>query len=135
MTDIPEDSLLEGGNTPEERQASFLELALCLAAGLPDAALNPLFVVSKDPWICKYQSCCAIHIENSNNSKFGRFGRLQAHAVEWVSWMCQGRQLLACACQKLGICWACWPLAGVGCWLTLHLLHILRHWQTNVRQS
>lgn len=37
--------LLEGGGTSEERQASFLELALCLAAGLPDAALDPLFVV------------------------------------------------------------------------------------------
>jgi hypothetical protein len=48
-----EDPLLEGGGTPEERQASFLELALCLAAGLPDAALDPLFVVSKDPWICR----------------------------------------------------------------------------------
>lgn len=41
-----EDPLLEGGSTIEERQASFLELALCLAAGLPDAALDPLFVVS-----------------------------------------------------------------------------------------
>ncbi len=41
-----ENPLLEGGGTPEERQASFLELALCLAAGLPDAALDPLFVVS-----------------------------------------------------------------------------------------
>jgi hypothetical protein len=41
-----EDPLLEGGGTPEERQASFLELALCLAAGLPDSALDPLFVVS-----------------------------------------------------------------------------------------
>lgn len=41
-----ENPLLEGGSTPEERQASFLELALCLAAGLPDAALDPLFVVS-----------------------------------------------------------------------------------------
>lgn len=44
-----ENPLLEGGSTPEERQASFLELALCLAAGLPDAALDPLFVVS---WVC-----------------------------------------------------------------------------------
>lgn len=40
-----ENPLLEGGGTPEERQASFLELALCLAAGLPDTALDPLFVV------------------------------------------------------------------------------------------
>lgn len=45
-SDAPvEQPLLEGGSTPEERQASFLELALCLAAGLPDAALDPLFVV------------------------------------------------------------------------------------------
>lgn len=46
-SDVPvEHPLLEGGSTSEERQASFLELALCLAAGLPDAALDPLFVVS-----------------------------------------------------------------------------------------
>lgn len=46
-SDTPaENPLLEGGRTPEERQASFLELALCLAAGLPDAALDPLLVVS-----------------------------------------------------------------------------------------
>jgi hypothetical protein len=47
-----ENPLLEGGSTPEERQASFLELALCLAAGLPDAALDPLFVVSSTLRCC-----------------------------------------------------------------------------------
>lgn len=47
-----ENPLLEGGSTPEERQASFLELALCLAAGLPDAALDPLFVVSGTVLLC-----------------------------------------------------------------------------------
>lgn len=45
----PLNPLLEGGPTPEERQASFLELGLCLAAGMPDAALDPLFVVSRLP--------------------------------------------------------------------------------------
>jgi hypothetical protein len=42
----PPDPILDGGSSPEERQASFLELALCLAGGLPDAALDPLFAVS-----------------------------------------------------------------------------------------
>eukprot|EP00879_Flechtneria_rotunda_P033674 GHRR01037340.1.p1 GENE.GHRR01037340.1~~GHRR01037340.1.p1 ORF type:complete len:131 (-),score=31.37 GHRR01037340.1:176-568(-) len=42
----PLDPILDGGSSPEERQASFLELALCLAGGLPDAALDPLFAVS-----------------------------------------------------------------------------------------
>eukprot|EP00882_Tetradesmus_deserticola_P032924 GHRQ01037567.1.p2 GENE.GHRQ01037567.1~~GHRQ01037567.1.p2 ORF type:complete len:118 (-),score=10.39 GHRQ01037567.1:145-498(-) len=52
----PPDPILEGGSSPEERQASFLELALCLAGGLPDAALDPLFAVSDRPrvyWLCR----------------------------------------------------------------------------------
>jgi hypothetical protein len=44
--------LLEGGSTPDERQAAFIELALCLAAGLPDAALDPLFVVRAHRCVC-----------------------------------------------------------------------------------
>jgi hypothetical protein len=44
--------VLEGGSSPDERQASFLELALCLAGGLPDAALDPLFAVSCNKLCC-----------------------------------------------------------------------------------
>ncbi|WIA12282.1 hypothetical protein OEZ85_012341 [Tetradesmus obliquus] len=43
----PPDPILDGGGSPEERQASFLELALCLAGGLPDAALDPLFAACR----------------------------------------------------------------------------------------
>ncbi|KAF8071289.1 uhpC [Scenedesmus sp. PABB004] len=43
----PPDVISEGGSTPEERQAAFLELALCLAGGLPDAALDPLFAACR----------------------------------------------------------------------------------------
>jgi hypothetical protein len=55
-----ENPLLEGGSTPEERQASFLELALCLAAGLPDAALDPLFVVSNTPIVTVTCMACQV---------------------------------------------------------------------------
>jgi hypothetical protein len=65
----PPDPILEGGSSPDERQASFLELALCLAGGLPDAALDPLFAVSlrwaaslwlyvwRMYWFCVCTSC------------------------------------------------------------------------------
>lgn len=43
----PSDPISDGGNSPEEQQASFLELALCLAGGLPDSALDPLFAVGR----------------------------------------------------------------------------------------
>lgn len=41
----PADMIMDGGDCPEERAGAFLELAQCLAAGLPDAALDPLFAV------------------------------------------------------------------------------------------
>lgn len=42
----PPDMITEGGSNPTERQASFLELSLCLAGGLDDDALTALFTVS-----------------------------------------------------------------------------------------
>lgn len=59
----PPDPILDGGSTPEERQAAFLELALCLSAGLPDAALDPLFAVRCSGWLLQslpVLCCCRL---------------------------------------------------------------------------
>jgi hypothetical protein len=56
------DPVLEGGSSPDERQASFLELALCLAGGLPDAALDPLFAVSAcGGYVSHLHACILTH--------------------------------------------------------------------------
>ncbi len=42
----PPDQVTDGGGTPSERRATFTEVALCLASGLPDEGLETLLKVS-----------------------------------------------------------------------------------------
>lgn len=69
----PRDMVTDGGQSPTERRATFTELSLCLAAGLPDEGLETLLKVC--------QSCGRQGRRRAQWSKRPCFGELRRASV------------------------------------------------------